>query len=205
MSAEKSWLDTKDIWIQETELHSIVGEVLVIEAHVNIKCLWSWVFWNLDFHSIRVKNEFSVHEDLVSNCVCESCLNLTAVPIIWADKVLSINLKIEVLWILGNSVGWVDSSNSWTIEVSYLMANVLPVLAICRHFHPERTNRICLWSNALKLAISHPGHISWLVDIVSSSLLFKPALEGNIIVSSIIEHELIELHTSEYHWRISSI
>jgi hypothetical protein len=80
LGADESRLDIQDERIHEAVLDSIIGEVLPIEAYVNIQGLWCGILWNGALNHSRAQHGSRL-QDVVSPLVLEPNFDFGAVAV----------------------------------------------------------------------------------------------------------------------------
>jgi len=94
----------------------------------------------------------TLDDDSITLLVGESNLDVRAVSS-WAGEVLTIEIEIRSLRVLGYTIDWADSSDSWTIIESEVSSNILPVLIVLVDLDGGLTSVLGWWSLANVLNI----------------------------------------------------
>lgn len=128
MSADKPWRNTEDVWVQETVLDMIVGEVLVVEAHIYVQRFWRRVLGNLADDCSCV-GHLTVDVNLVALAVHESDLDAAAV-VVRTLEVVAADFDLVAFRVLGHAVSWVYRGHLRTVVEFYAVGNVLPLLLV---------------------------------------------------------------------------
>jgi hypothetical protein len=81
----------------------------------------------------------SLNNNSVTLVVCESDLDVGAVTG-WAGEVLTIQVDVGSLRVLGYTECWFNLGNSWTVIESKVSANVLPVLVVLHNLNSSFTS-----------------------------------------------------------------
>lgn len=89
----------------------------------------------------------TLDDDSISGFVGESDLDVRAVSG-WAGEVLTVEVEIRSLGVLGYTINWADSSNSWTIIESKVSSNILPILIVLVDLDGGLTSVLGWWSLA---------------------------------------------------------
>ena len=128
VSADKPWRNTEDVWVQETVLDVIVGEVLVIEAHIDVQRFWSRVLGNLADDCSCV-GHLAVNVNLVALTVHKSDLDAAAV-VVGTLEVVAADLDLVSFWVLGHAISWVYRGHLRTVVEFDAVGDVLPLLLV---------------------------------------------------------------------------
>jgi hypothetical protein len=135
----------KDEWVDVGEFDLIVTPVNSIERDINIKGLWSWVLW-VDGGNLT-SAEMTGNDDSITILIGESDLNVRAV-VAWAGEVVSSYVDQRLLLVLGNTEGWFDGGDFWSIVENEISANVLPVLVVLIDLNGSVTSVVGWWRGA---------------------------------------------------------
>jgi len=156
MSTNQPWANTKDKWIDKTELNIIIGVVNSVKADVNCQGFRSWICWNLSDDILSISH-ITINNNFISIFVCESDLDVLAIAV-WAFEVVTTNFNFLFGWVLGLTICWIDRCDSWTIKESNLLLDVLPLLSINTNFNGSLFADRGLGSNAFVLGVCQFSH-----------------------------------------------
>jgi len=123
----ESWLDTEYEWIDVGKCYFVSTPVNSVHGDINEKGFGRWIFWVYSC-KFRIADVLATDYDSITKLVGESHLNLTASSWAWwALKVLTNNLDLVTLWVLGYTEFRINLCHSGTSLKHKVSANILPV------------------------------------------------------------------------------
>jgi hypothetical protein len=203
VSAYKPWRYAEDIWIQETVLNVIVGEVLVVEADIDVESFWSRILGNLANDCSRV-GHLAVNVNLVAHAVHESDLDSAAV-VVGTLEVLSADLDLVAFGVLGHTVSRVYRGHFGTVVELDAVGDVLPLLLVRGNLNSDVADHFSFGSNTFLLSFGDSRHVDWLIDDGASYWVDESALKLDCLIGAVVVLELVEVQADHSQWRVAGV
>lgn len=204
-------MDLKDVWVVEAVSHVVIGVILTIHGNIGVQTLWNRIVRNHCSNRVLAIGGvlMSISIDCITLGICESNLDVGAVLVTsffaWAVEVFTMDGNSVVSWVLGNTVGWAQTLDSWTlvdIEGGFVIG--LPVLEVDGDLEPGLASSVSLWGWAGLLISIKSVH--WLLMVEWLSVGINPsAVDGLVSASTVVVLELIPVESVDSHKRVSIV